>query len=77
VETFVQYIRSLPQDFGTVPLWREIMEDPTWKAVLKAELFPYGLKEKLDDVYRRFQTDWKATSTHWVRCIQPCFGLLS
>lgn len=67
-ECFIPYIRSLPKDLSTVPLWREIAKDELWQKVVQADLLPPGLKAKTADVEKRFHSDWAATTEQWVNC---------
>lgn len=60
------YIRSLPQDFSTLPLWREVTKDRSWLKILDARLLPTGLAAKTEDVNKRFESDWSATREYWV-----------
>ena len=69
-ETFIPYIRSLPLEFDTVPLGREISEETAWMQIRKQYLLPEGLKGKTEDVRRRFDSDWKKTERLWVRNIR-------
>lgn len=65
-EDFVAYIRTLPQDFSSVPLWREVVEDETWLSVVKDEgLVPAGLRTAIEDVSKRFWKDWITTNDIW------------
>lgn len=69
IEDFVPYIRTLPQDFSTVPLWREVVKDQDWATVLKEEpsVIPPGLLAAMEDVSKRFWKDWTHASFSWVR----------
>jgi hypothetical protein len=58
-ETFLPYIATLPTDFSTVPLWREVVKDSTWaKMIAEDGLLPYGLRAAVQDVSERFWKDW-------------------
>lgn len=65
-ETFIPYLKTLPQDFATLPLCREIARDPIWQRIAEEGLLPEGLKAKTEDVSRRFKKDWVATKAAWV-----------
>lgn len=68
-EDFVPYIRSLPQDFSTVPLWQEVIGNEAWLQIANDDrLVPYGLMAAIEDVSKRFWKDWKRTSGIWVCC---------
>lgn len=63
VEDFLPYIRTLPQDFSSVPLWREVVKDEAWLSILRQpDLIPAGLLSAIEDVSKRFWKDWKTTS---------------
>lgn len=67
LEDFVPYIRTLPQDFSTVPLWREVVKDEPWAEIVKeGGLLPQGLKATIEDVSKRYWKDWTHTSYTWV-----------
>lgn len=67
LEDFVPYIRTLPQDFSTVPLWREVVQDEGWTSLVNEDgLLPSGLRIAMEDVSKRFWKDWQRTSEVWV-----------
>jgi hypothetical protein len=76
IETFIPYIRTLPLDFDTVPLQREVHQDKTWQHLQDRKLLPYGLLEKTEDVSRRFHRDWQMSRDAWVRSTDFGAGLV-
>lgn len=66
-EDFIPYIRTLPQDFSTVPLWREVTKDESWTSLFTQDgLIPSGFRRAVEDVSERFWKDWKVTNDTWV-----------
>lgn len=66
-ETFTAYIQTLPQDFSTVPLWREKTGCKIWQRLEKPDsgLLPEGLRAKTEDVSKRFTSDWEKVQHVW------------
>lgn len=67
-EAYIPYMRTLPQDFDTVPLWREVVKDAAWSRLSQTEgVLPYGLKAATTEVSQKFWKDWTAVQVLWVR----------
>ena len=66
-ETFTAYIQTLPQDFSTVPLWREKTGCKIWQRLGRQDgrLLPEGLSAKTRDVSKRFTSDWETVQHVW------------
>ena len=66
-ETFIAYIQTLPQDFSTVPLWREKTGCSVWQRLERKDnrLLPEGLRAKAKDVSKRFTADWETVQHVW------------
>ena len=71
-ETFTAYIQTLPQDFSTVPLWREKTECKIWQRLVRKDkrLLPEGPRAKTEDVSKRFASDWEKVQHVWVNDVR-------